>query len=256
MVLLFVLAGTASAGKNSGGALVVHTADNAYFYRYYTVYCDSPYYEDPGACWAAGTEVTDGNTPVIFWVLAAFRDISVPCVSGIDFGVCHNLPEEYVYVWNLCGPDGTTAVTTPGWPSQGNASGISIGFGTPVIANRLFPVYWFATWGFEGAYFGTCAHPDSGVARFWDDSEPPVADECHNFGQIRWYEEGFNHCPDPAACCLPDYSCVLEAPGDCEWLGGEFLGGPCDPNPCIPSDVPEMQRTQETTWGKTKAIYR
>lgn len=123
---------------------------------------------------------------MIYRVLAAFRQVVAPGVSAIDFGVCHNLPQDYFYTWNLCGSGGTGAVTTPGWPVQRDRAGISIDFGAPVVANRLFPIYWIANRGFEGARGRICAHPCSGVARFWDDSEPPVSDECHNFGQIRW----------------------------------------------------------------------
>ena len=36
---------------------------------------------------------------------------------------------------------------------------------------------------------------------------------------------------------------------DCEAQGGNFVDGPCDPNPCV---IP----VQETSWGSIKAIYR
>jgi hypothetical protein len=52
------------------------------------------------------------------------------------------------------------------------------------------------------------------------------------------------------ACCWPDGGCSQLAFSWCEEEGGDFVGGPCDPNPC------HVTPTKSTTWGEIKAGYR
>ena len=76
-------------------------------------------------------------------------------------------------------------------------------FGSPIVGDTFFPFYKLGVYGFDGAYLGTSINPTGGYAAFVDDSNPPVLDECHRFGQVRWYRPGWNECPgggESAAC--------------------------------------------------------
>jgi len=53
------------------------------------------------------------------------------------------------------------------------------------------------------------------------------------------------------ACCLEAYECALVPQVECDQMGGVFLGGPCDPNPCE-----QYSPVEESSWGRIKAIYR
>ena len=54
------------------------------------------------------------------------------------------------------------------------------------------------------------------------------------------------------ACCLPDATCTLLTPAECQLLGGTPMGvgTSCDPNPCDPTPA------KKSSWGGLKAIYR
>lgn len=58
--------------------------------------------------------------------------------------------------------------------------------------------------------------------------------------------------PAEEACCLPGNNCSMQFPGECTLLGGTPAGPgtTCTPNPCEPT------KTQPTTWGAVKMIYR
>jgi len=72
---------TAHAGRNAGGAFIVHTND-AVNYSAGRDYC-GPYFDDPGTCEAAGTRTDkDENTPAVIWVIAAFPPGATPVGSG------------------------------------------------------------------------------------------------------------------------------------------------------------------------------
>jgi hypothetical protein len=92
------------------------------------------------------------------------------------------------------------------------------------------------------------------------------------------------------ACCLAGYECTTVSQPECDRMGGMFLGGSCDPNPCLPQAVCCMEHeclvttreeclalggmyypqwescepnpcemyspVEEASWGRIKAIYR
>lgn len=232
--LLLLMAGTTLAGKNETGALIVHTGS-------YSVYGNDPCgadYDDPSTCEAADTQTdNDPETPAVIWLIAAFHESSDPAVTVIYFGLDHNLPEFYHDRWGMCGPPGSLEVPDVGWPDEPASAGNSVAFGSPIAHNRLFPFYWVQVWGFEGAYYGTGINPTGGYAGIVDDSNPPQTDVIGMFGQVRWYEPGYNDCPDQmpyGACCLPTGECISLMEANCEAGGGSFMGDDsvCDPNPC------------------------
>jgi len=182
---------TAHAGRNAGGALIVHTND-AVNYSAGRDYCGA-YFDDPGTCEAAGTRTDkDEDTPAVIWFLAAFPDTSSPAVTALRFGIDHNLPagEGYFASHHMCG-----AVEIPevGWPETG--FGNAVAFATVVHTEHLFPFYWFAAYGFQDAHLGTRTDPRTGAASIADDSNPPIEDAVTRFGTVRWYAAGSNDCP-------------------------------------------------------------
>ncbi len=53
--------------------------------------------------------------------------------------------------------------------------------------------------------------------------------------------------PPPGACCYPDGRC--EFVPECVCHAGNWVQGPCDPNPCVPTAA------RITTWGEIKSRY-
>jgi hypothetical protein len=232
--ILALLCSPAMAGKNSNGALVVHTNDaNSYTSnicnRFETV-------DNPGSCENAGTQTNkDENTPALIWCLAAFAQSANPGVTVIYFGLNHNLPPLQGYFANFgpCGPAGTIEIPDANWPDM---NGNSVAFGAPILGDRFFPYYYLNAFGFAGAFVGTGINPTGGYAAFVDDSNPPVQDNIFKFGTVRWGTLGANDCPIDVpvegACCFPDGSCIVTPPTQCS---GAYQGDGtvCDPiNPC------------------------
>jgi hypothetical protein len=234
--ILALLCSPAMAGKNLGGALIVHTNDaNGYTGgvcgRFETQ-------DNPGSCENAGTQTNkDENTPALIWLIAAFTPAHNPGVSAVYFGLNHNLPvnQQYFPNFGLCGPAGTLELPDAGWPDMG---GNTVAFSSPIVGDTFFPFYHLNAYGFAGAFVGTGINPTGGYAAFVDDSNPPVQDNVTLFGVVRWGTIGHNDCPiipqDRGACCFGDGSCLVLPPQDCAAQGGDYQGNDtvCDPNPC------------------------
>ena len=262
VLLLVVSSTTIHAGKNAGGALIVHTQAlgtvPSYCYGLGYDPCEDTEecFPDPASCVDAETEAPiDPLMGSIVWFYAAFPENADPGVTVIYFGHDHNLPAGYLAGWGFCGPAGSLEIPDTGWPSDPNA-GNSLAFGEPVAGNHLIRVYWFGVYGEAGFYHGTTANPTGGYAAFVSDDNPGGLDEIHLFGQVLWGEPGFNECPEPlvaGACCFDDGGCeplyeyqCFEA-GGIEWISGEA----CEPeNPCTPTAA------EWTTWGALKTDHR
>lgn len=178
------------AGRNAGGALIVHT-DDAVTYTGTADYCATNFL--PASCEAAITRTDkDENTPAVIWLLAAFPDTSSPAATAIQFGIEHNLPanEGYFERYAMCA---TLEMPDQGWPETGFGNLLS--FGSTPKTDHLFPFYWFAAYGFEGAHLGTRTYPSTDEAKFVDDGSPPGEDPITSFGTLRWGADGANNCP-------------------------------------------------------------
>ena len=192
-------AGARLPGKNEGGALVVHTNDAVSYTIFGGDYCGLDF-SDPVYCDLAYTTTNkDENDAAVIWFLAAFPNGSHPAVTVIYFGVEHNFTGGQITRSAFCGPEGTIEVPDDGWPDTG--FGNSVAFGSTVADELLFPFYWFAAYGFSGAYLGTGINPTGGYAGFVDDSVPGVLDTTDLFGRVKWMAPGYNECPEgpPAA---------------------------------------------------------
>jgi hypothetical protein len=211
--ILALICSPALAGKNAGGAFVAHTNDGVTYTSQNPPYCQDQY--NPADCESVITQTNkDENTPAVIWFMAAFPEGSQPAVTGAQFGVYHNLPpgQGYVANWSACGPN-PLVLPDQGFPDV--PGGTLIGYGSPIM-DRFFTLAWFAAYGNgPGTYFRSGVYPGDGTAAVTDDSVPPVLDIITRFGEVRWFEQGFEECPEavtPGACCYPDGSCeVVEA---------------------------------------------
>jgi hypothetical protein len=237
--IMALICSPAMAGKNFGGAMVVHTDDTINY-----TFFDPPDYcglfPDPGVCeelnFVSNYVDPNGLLGAVVYLVAAFPDGSSPGVTVVYFGIEHNFAPGFISGWDFCGPPNTLEIPDDGWPDDWMNAGNSVAFGEPVVGDYLFPFYWFGVYGDAGNYIGTGINPTGGYAGFVDDQNPGQLDEIDNFGQVAWFEGGFNMCPEPPtpeACCFEDGSCVLYLPSECEENGGVFYGGDCEPvNPC------------------------
>jgi hypothetical protein len=250
LISLALLSAPVLAGKNAGGALVVHTAYVSYYFP--VDYCTSDF-DDPGTCENANTESTvDGNLDAsIVWLLAAFPPDADPGVSVIYFGVEHNLPYGWFAGWGPCGPEGTLEIPDAGWPNDWETAGNSVALGSPIVGDQFFLFYWLAPYGLAGNYLGTGINPTGGYAGFVSDDNPGILDEIIRFGQVRWFEPGFNQCPQLEHACCIDGECFLITEEECTAAGGIWYP---DEDTCEGFDCPPVA-VEETTWGSVKALY-
>jgi hypothetical protein len=238
--ILALLCSPAMAGKNSNGALVVHTND-ALNYTSVGLCARFETVDNPGSCENANTQTNkDDATPALIWCLAAFAPSANPGVTVIYFGLNHNLPpgQGYFNNFGLCGPAASIEIPDTGWPDVG---GNSVAFGSGgVIGDRFFPYYYLNAFGFAGAFVGTGINPTGGYAAFVDDSNPPVQDNIDMFGIVRWGTLGANECPQDVpvegACCFPDGSCIVTPPSQCS---GAYQGDGTVCAPINPCEQPE-----------------
>jgi hypothetical protein len=192
LIPILVISLPANAGRNADGALIVHTND-AVSYTPTGDYCQTMYL--PSSCEDAVTRTDkDENTPAVIWLLAAFPDTSSPAVTTIQFGIEHNLPANEGY-FEAHGKCAELEMPDAGWPETGFGNPVS--FGSTTKTDLLFCYYWFAAYGFEGAYLGTTTYPSTEEAKFVDDSSPPVEDLVLRFGTVHWWTSGANSCPSP-----------------------------------------------------------
>jgi hypothetical protein len=224
------------AGKNSGGAMLVHTDD---VHSWTNGVCDFFDAWVPQDYAALNTRTdNDENTPSLIWFIAAFHPTATPGVSVVYFGHDHSMPEFYHNRWGYCGPAGTIEIPDGGWPDNPTTAGNSVALGEPVLGDILFPFYYFDVWGEPGWHYASGINPVGGYAGFVDDSNPPILDEISAFGRVEWHGDGgYNDEPSEptsGACCFEDATCQFLQEPDCRDLGGVYGGDDidCDPNPC------------------------
>ncbi|MBD3161546.1 MAG: hypothetical protein GF346_04925 [Candidatus Eisenbacteria bacterium] len=223
MVILLIGAGPAlGAGKNDGGAMLIHTT-NAEAYTSSMQPCGTTWDQyAPATCEDVVTQADLGSDSVrqLVWYVAAFHPDADPGVTVVFFGHNHNFPpgEGWLDTWNFCGPDGTLEVADAGWPEDVNA-GNSVAFGAPVVDDHFFPFYWFAAYAFDGIFMEIGPNPTGGYASFVSDDNPGFEDVITRFGTLRFYEPGETVCPvapTVGACCLPDGTCAILLEPECE----------------------------------------
>jgi hypothetical protein len=225
-------AGTALAGVNARGHLLLHTDDSViYSEDDAPTYCDLLLGECPSdpecdddhmPCQshlmgdlnvASGRDGTLGEVSMI-WALAAFPAADCPRVKAVTFALTWSLGENQQPVFAASGTCGQFEIATQGWLEE-PGSGVGVTF-DPVIVRTGFPIYWFAAYNYYGpTMISIAAFPSSEGASFADDSIPAIADRVTS---ERWGSVGLN--------------------------------GAIGSNP-----YPGPSPTIETSWGEVKAIF-
>ncbi|MBD3162982.1 MAG: hypothetical protein GF346_11240 [Candidatus Eisenbacteria bacterium] len=188
---LGIALGSAEAGRNANGALIVHS-DPGLVYSSGPPDCGSALAR-PSDCAAANpdVEIPDGGANPIVWVLAAFPSAASPEVGVAQFGIDHSLPGGAVLAYDWCAPV-ILGFGSDGWP----AAGTSVYMGLdPPATDRVVPLCWFAVAGSSGDFFSTTEDPVLGRAVFVDRGQPATEDAVDRFGTARWGSGGSNECP-------------------------------------------------------------
>lgn len=231
LAALTVMAGSASAGPNANGTLVVALSEGTVYSGDDAPYCGSV---TAGSCEEIIASTSQEGAAVLN-VLAAFPASSSPRVSGLTFGIDY-VPGSGLSFTDAghCGdfelPDGS-------WPDPG--SGTAVTWASPQTA-RLTEVYWFAFYTYATYGAGTFCLIENPIqgADFADDDVPANLDPIAGLGCFGFQgADGEVPCPSgdgPVACCFDDGSCDLLLAADCETAGGVSDPGiaSCSPNPC------------------------
>lgn len=288
LVLLLVasICGTASAGPNVNGTLLVHVNPSVVFTVDTSTYCGA---SGLTSCIEANPNHS-GSESVVAFVVAAFPSSAPPVLAGVTFGISY----DCLILGQVACADFELAESN--WPASGSGTALTWNTArtTPIVE-----CYWFAAYNYYApapASFCVTPHPTQG-GYFADDSVPSLLDPIAAYGCLGFDTPGSapclnpppgigacclpsnecvliteeeclaqggtfhgagsqcdpSPCPSIGACCFADGVCVLSTEGDCLGQGGEWQGDAtvCDPNPCEPP-VP----AREASWGGIKARYR
>ena len=245
---LLGIAGSAVADDLSGGAFICHNVPNLGYTTWVEEFsgqaplnwwCDQ--YPPLTSCDDQVNEIYSEEYTFYdnFYVLVAWADAKTFCAAefglgGYDSGLISFSQH------GACGIDPQTIPTTdPAWPAPN--SGIAIAWAADnAPSGNFLPVYFFGCY-LYGSYYGSTTVPltEDPAQEFIGTAScdvPPVTYPAYDWGTF-----GLNEAGDPAcyedvvreACCF-DADCVLLTMEECEAQEGEWAGGPCDPNPCLP----------------------
>ncbi|MCA9759229.1 MAG: hypothetical protein KDA27_25770 [Candidatus Eisenbacteria bacterium] len=222
-------AGTATAGVNANGYLLLHTDDSViYTEDDEDSYCnllevDCPFDpecdDDHMGCSSAAMSLTPtsglGPDETLVWVVAAFWPDACPRVTAVQFGL--SWPVEAaaspIIKTGSCAP---FELPTGNWPNE-LLEGTAVSWAPNAITRTAFPVYWFTAYSYYGPMEVALADFPTGTtgAAFADDSVPAVLDQ------------------------IPDAN-----------MGSVGLNGATGSNPyMVPVPV------NEKSWGEVKAIF-
>jgi hypothetical protein len=188
------------------------------------------------------------------WVLVVLANTTPVEVNAVVFGLGDYDPSTtYVAFYAPCDPWGTALeITYPGWPEPGMGTAVTWApncfTGTYMVA-----VYYLGVYAYAAGTIPFGPHPTQGAAvSSCENIADDVAclDSYAGFGGATGSNCTLGPPPQEGACCF-DGTCVMLLEEDCIAQGGQWVGGPCDPNPCQPPTAVE-----ETTWGAIKNIYR
>ncbi|MCA9759228.1 MAG: hypothetical protein KDA27_25765 [Candidatus Eisenbacteria bacterium] len=223
---LACIGGTALAGPNANGSLIVALADGVVYTTDIENYCGATGLQN---C-ADASVSTAGDATVVIGILAAFPSVASPRLSGVTFGWTYDDNDVALAGY---GPCGDFELATGGWPASGEGTAVTWG---AAQTGTIVDVYWVAAANYYGnaQTLDLIAHPSQG-AMFADDDVPSNLDMIAALGSFGFDTEGTLPCPTdvaPGACCAADGSCEVVLREDCQ---GEFLGDgtDCDPNMCI-----------------------
>ena len=246
---LALMAGGVYAGPNAGAVFVWHadqtittTGGDVCGAMQLPATCDELV---PQAVSADGVE----------WILMVLANTTDMQVSTLVWGLGQYDPGAvYIGYYGPCDPWGTALeIPTSGWPGPGEGTAVS--WAPNCWTGTMFAFYYLGAYVYAPGTVPYGPHPTQNPpfqvvsCDPIELDEPACTDSYAGFGGAA----GSNCCPQvpqEGACCF-DGTCVLLLEEDCIAQGGQWVGGPCDPNPCQPPTAVE-----ETTWGAIKNIYR
>ena len=245
----FLAGGTAHAGPNAGGTLIIHATSEIEWTDDIPSLCGLAEIPD-GDCANAIINLAGGSTlPSVWWIVAAFPDGSSPRLAGVTFGVDYDDTAITLVSYESCGG---FELHDEDWPAPG--AGTAVTWAT-AQTDQLVTVYAFAGYEYYGADVAFCVgQPSQRNANFADDSIPSLLDPVVDFGCLGFNgDPGYLACPGalPIGACCFGHICNLLSEADCSEDGDVWYPDTsCDPNPCVP--VP----TRGSSWGRIKDRYR
>jgi hypothetical protein len=227
VLLLLLVANSASAGPNAGGVLLVH-------WNPQIAYTGDAVFFDGGLseCNACITQAppcsaipAPDDQRRIWFAYAAFPPGSMPVMFAVAFGIdFHRFSGSEGVVVNWAQREETAVeLASPGWPAI-PGTGTMLLFDAPKHG-LVEQVYEFAGYATAGQVFSIVNHPDM-PAEFADNTIPPHVEVAVALGSLGFGVEGSLSCPGPAqgACCLTQEDCEIMSPADCRHQAGNYLG--------------------------------
>ncbi len=230
LALLVGLSGSAWAGPNANGVLVVHDPGIVF-----TDTGEPPFPSETPPCAAMDNELPAGIPPgglaYVWKVYAAFPLDSSPRLKAFAMGA--QFPPSVTVVAGGVIHEMDFENPTAGWPFL-SGYGVMVNF-WQLQTSRVVECYWLAGYAYSGVW-ALAQHPTV-LNTFVDDSVPPIEEPVVGLGSIGFGEPGATFCPyddSPGACCLLDGSCRVTDHTECDLLQGIFRGVmyDCDPFPC------------------------
>lgn len=188
--------GTASAGVNAGGWMLLHVNESLTYTTEIEDYSgmsgkecdDGPACSHPDATCNGKKNSLDvtvsvpNETTFIFYVLAAWpeeRGNSTDCprIKAVNFGIDYD-PDALAII-----DKGTPAefeLAYPGWPEP--KKGTALNWNSTQYA-RVMEVYWFAAAAYAPGTVTVVEYPQQGI-KFGDDSTPTTLDEAEATGSL------------------------------------------------------------------------
>jgi hypothetical protein len=171
-----------------------------------------------------------------FLILAA-RDGGVATNTAVWGIGAFNEADYYVYANGPCSPTLVgTFVPSDTWP--GPMSGVATSWSPNCLSGDLVPLHWMAITCYSGASgtipLGNFYPGQNAVVVSCD--QPPEEDPFVDYGALGVCgDPGDQACPpiQPDGACCIDGQCFILTQAACEDAGGQFVGGPCDPDPCV-----------------------
>lgn len=152
-------------------------------------------------------------------------------LGAYDSGAC------YIGYHGPCSPELSPLYVPSGADWPGPNTGVAISWSPNCLSGDLVPVAYFGVYGYAPGDIPLGDFHPTQAAVVVSCDDPPEEDPIADFGAMGCGgADGLQVCPGPGvgACCLPDGECILVTEQECLDAGYVWVGGPCDPNPCIP----------------------
>jgi hypothetical protein len=197
--LCLIVSGTALAGPNAGGTLILHANPSLVFTSGIQDYCGMSGLDSSSA--AVTSVLWDPDEKVVFHVIAAFPPESSPRLKALSFGIDFDSTKFIIAAHGECAD-----FEVPGadWPKPG--TGTTESWTTSTQTGLLTECYWFAGYvyseqeGEDSTSVALIPHPQQGGV-FVDDASPAAVDTIAGYGSL-----GFGMTVPPPAWSNPRYS--------------------------------------------------